>query len=101
MLRPPVRPQAQIILGKYHKREDFRTEVRLLPFSTDGGKEAYFQPGAAERRLEDTSRRGRAGRDAAFRGGGAARIPKLAHHLHYSSRRQQIQKYCPTFEKKS
>lgn len=40
MLRPPIHPQAQIILGKYHKREDFRIEVRLPSSSTNWGKES-------------------------------------------------------------
>ena len=40
MLRPPIHPQAQIILGKYHKREDFRIEVRLPSSSTNWEKES-------------------------------------------------------------
>lgn len=40
MLCPPIHPQAQIILGKYHKREDFRIEVRPPSSSTNWGKES-------------------------------------------------------------
>lgn len=39
MLCPPIHPPAQIILGKYHKREDFRIEVRLPSSCTNWGKE--------------------------------------------------------------
>lgn len=47
MLCPPIHPQAQIILGKYHKREDFRIEVRLPSSSTNREKKAH----ASERTL--------------------------------------------------
>lgn len=61
MLRPPIHPQAQIILGKYHKREDFRIEVRLPSLSTNRGKEAmhlkepdfHLQPGWSTRTEPD------------------------------------------------
>lgn len=37
----PIHPWAQITLGKYHKREDFRIEVRLPTSSTNQGKESH------------------------------------------------------------